>query len=87
LPDLDAVAGGEGVAEDALVIDPGAVGAVAVVEDVAIVLGHDDGVVAGDEELAAEADLVLRVPADGEAFGWDGEAALAEGAGLGKEVG
>jgi len=59
LPDLDAVAGRQDVAEDPLLIEPRAVDAVTVVEDILAILYRDGGVEARDHQLVEEDDVVI----------------------------
>src|SRR5207302_4701340 len=63
-PKLDAVVGLQLVADDTLAVDVGAVLAVLVLDEIAVALAHDHGVVARDPRVQ-QGEVFIRLAADG----------------------
>ena len=64
LPNLNAIAWGEDVTEHSLLIDPGPIGAVTVVQDILALLQRDHCVMARDRKLTCQDNIVVGQAAD-----------------------
>jgi hypothetical protein len=68
LPYLNAIPGRQDVAKDALIVDPGAVGAVAIVQDPLSLLPREGSMMAGNHQLIAQNHIVIELATYGKSL-------------------
>jgi hypothetical protein len=84
MPNPDPIARLESVPVSPFLINPRAVGAIAIVEDVLAVFHRDDRVVPRNHELIGQHNVIVWVTANGQTLAGDGESLLCQGA-LGRD--
>jgi hypothetical protein len=73
MPDLESIAGYQGMSKDSLLVDPGTVCAIPIVENTLALFNRDNGVVPRDHELIGQHNIIVRVAADRQSLRRDAE--------------